>query len=71
MSTEIWQVCRSCASENQAESCSEINIRFASRIGLDKPAVLVFSNFALFRIGFTKFTFTEMVSNLPREGATA
>jgi predicted nucleic-acid-binding Zn-ribbon protein len=52
--------CKSCGSDNQRQFDAEINIHFPGREGLDKPAVLVFSNLLVcLRCGFTEFTVTE------------
>ena len=52
--------CRLCASENQKEFGSEINIHFPGRKGLDEPTVLVFPTLIVcIDCGFTEFTIRE------------
>jgi len=64
--------CRSCRSENQTELGAEINIHFPGRRGLDKPAVMVFSNLAVcLDCGFTQFTLPETETRALETGAAA
>lgn len=52
--------CRSCASENQKEFGSELNIHFPGRKGLDQATVLVFPRLIIcIDCGFTEFTILD------------